>query len=99
MPIEVVDVNLETTMAALPPVVAKVSEKLTPINQSVFLYGWANNMTTISSNRTVAKEIESVIEENRLDEETRGPDIWLSQASRSLVGKEKQRRGANGHAD
>jgi hypothetical protein len=107
LPIEVVDIDLASVRSNLPPVAEKVSEVLTIINQSVFLFGWSTGRTTISSNRTAAKEIEMIIEDTiaspqRLDVQavsagTRGPDIWLSPTSRSLVGKEKQRRGANEH--
>jgi len=91
LPIRVVakeDVRLE----GLPAVAKKVAERLTAINRSVFLYGWASGWTTITSNRTVAKLIESVVEENRTSEEDRGPDLWLCPTARSLVGKEKGRR-------
>jgi hypothetical protein len=97
LPIAVVDVDVTKISARLPSVCKSVSKVLTSINQSVFLSGWAEGRTTISSNRTVAKEIQNAIEENRASDETRGPDIWLTPMSRSLVGKEKQRRGANGH--
>jgi hypothetical protein len=93
LPIKVVEIDIPSITSRLPPVAAKVAENLTAINQSVFLYGWASGRTTISSNGTVAKDIESTIEANRVDEETLGPDIWLSASSRSLVGKEKERRG------
>lgn len=93
LPIKVVDVDIPSMMSSLPPVAKKVAENLTTINQSVFLYGWASGRTTLSSNGTVAKDIENTIEANRVDEDTQGPDIWLSVSSRSLVGKEKQRRG------
>jgi hypothetical protein len=97
LPITVVDVDVSKICARLPSVCEPVLKELTPINQSVFLYGWAEGKTTISSNRTVANKIEHTIEQNRVDEEARGPDIWLTPTSRSLVGKEKQRRGYNGH--
>ncbi|KAE8444873.1 hypothetical protein EG329_014121 [Mollisiaceae sp. DMI_Dod_QoI] len=96
LPIEVVDVDISSMISSLPSSAEKVSENLTPINQSVFLYGWLTHRTTISSNGSVAKDIETTIETNRVDEKTQGPDIWLSASSRSLVGKEKERRGANG---
>jgi hypothetical protein len=104
LPIEVVNIDVPSIRSNLPPVAEKVSEILTTINQSVFLFGWSTDRTTISSNRTVAKEIEAKIDEalascERLDVQsvsagTKGPDIWLCPTSRSLVGKEKQRRGA-----
>jgi hypothetical protein len=95
LPIKVVDVDLPAIKCKLPSSAEEVSKNLTAINQSVFLYGWETGRTTISSNRAVSKDIEITIEGNRVDEEERGPDIWLCPTSRSLVGKEKQRRGAN----
>ncbi|TVY33396.1 UPF0415 protein-like protein, partial [Lachnellula subtilissima] len=92
LPVEVVDVDFAAIKSTLPPSVEKVSEALSDMNQSVFLYGWASGFTTLSSNRAVAKEIESIIEENRMSDEV-GPDIWPC-SLRSLVGKEKERRGA-----
>jgi hypothetical protein len=70
-----------------------VSEILRSVNPSVFFFGWGSGCTTITSNGTVAREIEKTIEENRIAEES-GPNIWIAPASRSLVGKEKERRGA-----
>ncbi|KAL2011515.1 hypothetical protein VTN00DRAFT_4233 [Thermoascus crustaceus] len=71
----------------------KVQEILSDINRSVFLYGWATGMVTISSNRTVVRQIEHTIEENRNgDEELEGPLVWVCDTARSLVGKEKNRR-------
>lgn len=71
----------------------KVQEILSDINRSVFLYGWATEMMTISSNRTVVRQIEHTIEENRDgDDELEGPLVWVCDTARSLVGKEKNRR-------
>ncbi|KAF7930559.1 uncharacterized protein EAE98_004959 [Botrytis deweyae] len=93
LPISIVDVDVTIIKSELPNVVYDVSKVLTGVNQSVFLYGWASRLTTISSNRVVAKEIEATIEANRGSVDVQGPDIWLSPMARSLVGKEKQRRG------
>jgi hypothetical protein len=106
LPIQVVDVDMTAIMFHLPPIAQNVSELLAPINRSVFLYGWATSLTTISSNAVVTREIEKIIEEENeclkkggrvsLSQNIEGPDIWLSSSARSLVGKEKNRRGANG---
>ena len=76
----------------------KVAGRLTVINRSVFLYGWREGVTTVSSNRTVAKLIEGIVEEEMKGEEAgeRGPDVWLCGTARSLVGKEKGRGGGGG---
>ncbi|KAI9703142.1 MAG: hypothetical protein M1836_007707 [Candelina mexicana] len=90
LPIQIVDGHIDTT--TLPATAVAVAENLTAINSSVFLYGWAAGRTTLSSNRTVAKLIETVIEEHRTSEEDVGPDVWLCPTARSLVGKEKNRK-------
>lgn len=63
---------------------------------AVFLYGWAENLTTITSNRVVATEIEQKIIEIKKrggQEQARlkGPRLWVCDIARSLVGKEKGR--------
>ncbi len=45
----------------LPPVARKVKERLTPINQSVFLFGWKEGVTTLSSNRTVVRMMMEIL--------------------------------------
>ncbi|KAF4551130.1 Hypothetical protein D9617_14g075860 [Elsinoe fawcettii] len=75
----------------LPGVGSKVREVLTSINQSVFLYGWSAGHTTVTSNRTVVKAIETVLDQHA-ESEADWPSIWLCPTARSLVGKEKGRR-------
>lgn len=94
IPLQIIDVDVPRLVTQLPPVAEVVAKQLTLINQSVFLYGWHNGLTTISSNRAVAHKIEHLIEAGRDgNEDLRGPGVWLTATSRSLVGKEKQRRG------
>lgn len=92
LPIRVVESQAVIAAAfendGLPPVARKVEERLTPINRSVFLYGWAMGITTLSSNRAVVKMIEGVVEEEV--GEVMGPQMWICGTARSLVGKEKR---------
>ncbi|KAL1886464.1 hypothetical protein Plec18167_000395 [Paecilomyces lecythidis] len=97
LPIRVVDA--ETAISAgwangkLPSVARKVEESLSDINRSVFLYGWSTGIMTISSNRTVVKQIENIVEDNRDgNDELQGPLVWVCDTARSLVGKEKNRK-------
>lgn len=98
LPIIVVDAHAEIDAAIkqkkFPPVIDKITEILTDINYSVFLYGWARDIVTISSNKTVVKQIESTIEDNREDDDDtlEGPRIWVCDTARSLIGKEKNRK-------
>ena len=88
LPIRVEDGTYE--LSALPAVAERVKEELTEINRSVFFYGWTRGWTTVSSNRTVAKLVEAVVE-NEGEEGDVGPMVWLCATARSLVGKEKRR--------
>lgn len=74
----------------LPAIAAQIAEALTEINRSVFIYGWVNGLTTVSSNRSVANAIENMVEKD--GQGARGPEIWLREPARSLLGKEKERR-------
>ena len=84
------DVRNAIRRATLPPVALQVADHLTDINRSVFMYGWMQSTTTVSSNRTVAKQIEAIVEKDGQD--SVGPEIWLREPARSLLGKEKERR-------
>ncbi|OJD17894.1 hypothetical protein AJ78_02066 [Emergomyces pasteurianus Ep9510] len=97
IPIRMVNAHTEIERGwedgGLPPVARKIASQLSDINTSVFLYGWATNLMTISSNRTVAKQIEVLIEENRNgDDDLAGPLVWVCDTARSLVGKDSNRK-------
>ena len=97
IPIRVVDAHAEIQKGwgngCLPKQARKVEAKLSDINTSVFLYGWASGLMTVSSNRTVVKQIETLVEEHRNgDDNVAGPNVWVCDTARSLVGKEHQRR-------
>ncbi|KAI4168397.1 MAG: hypothetical protein LQ343_006406 [Gyalolechia ehrenbergii] len=81
-------------LSQLPPAAKQVKESLTAINQSVFLYGWKTGWTTLTSNRTVVRQIEEIVE--GAQGEQVGPKVWLCRTARSLVGKEKGRRDLKG---
>ncbi|PNS17616.1 UPF0415 protein [Sphaceloma murrayae] len=53
----------------LPAVASTVKETLSPINRSVFMYGWSAGFTTVTSNRTVVKAIETVLEQHASSEQ------------------------------
>lgn len=63
----------------------RVSRKLSQVNRSVFMEGWKRGYTTVTSNRTVAKLIEGQIQEGE-----KGPDLFVLETARSLVGKAKK---------
>lgn len=90
LPICSVNQNQNNIQSNLPQQAELVSKRMTSINRSVFLYGWASEQTTITSNRTVVKQIETDLEKfDGLDEKV-WPKTWLCPTARSLVGKEKR---------
>jgi hypothetical protein len=90
LPIRVVDKDEGECQANLPAEAAHVSRDQTDINKSVFLHGWAAQMTTITSNRTVVKQLESELEQYIDLADGVWPKIWLCPTARSLVGREKR---------
>lgn len=97
LPIQIVpaacsDSDISSAIQAdrLPPVARQVAAQMTDINRSVFMCGWMQGVTTVSSNRTVAKQIEGIVEKEGSG--AMGPEIWLREPARSLLGKEKERR-------
>ncbi|CAK3796754.1 Hypothetical predicted protein [Lecanosticta acicola] len=91
LPIRILDQDEETAMYPnLPPAATAASESMTSINKSVFLYGWATGVTTITSNRTVVKQLESDLDKHESLDDATWPSIWLCPTARSLVGKEKR---------
>jgi hypothetical protein len=79
---------------------AKDSLDLTPINASVFFYGWVRRITTVTSNRTVASALLKATDEildaderqgRGCDVEFVGPLIYSCETARSLIGKAKFR--------
>ncbi|KAF2156572.1 hypothetical protein K461DRAFT_272622 [Myriangium duriaei CBS 260.36] len=89
LPVQVVDKD-SVAADGLPPVASRVRQSLTAINQSVFMYGWSAGITTITSNRTVTKQLDTILDEHA-ESESDWPKIWLCPTARSLVGKEKGR--------
>ncbi|KAL2830001.1 hypothetical protein BDW59DRAFT_29322 [Aspergillus cavernicola] len=96
LPIRIVEakpvIDAEKKQGTLPPMAQKVEELLSDINTSVFMYGWVSEMMTITSNRTVVKQIETMIEVHRDDDNLKGPLIWVCDTARSLIGKERGRK-------
>ncbi|KAF2794279.1 hypothetical protein K505DRAFT_275421 [Melanomma pulvis-pyrius CBS 109.77] len=92
IPIQVVDNNMEETIAKLPAVASRIADELTPLNASIFFYGWAEGLTTLSSNRARARQIDHIINQNGLNDGETGPHVWLCGESRSLIAKHGRRK-------
>jgi hypothetical protein len=88
---------MDTITATLPTVATTIAAELSlslsgHLNKSIFLYGWAEGLTTLSANRGRAKQIENIINEHGLKDGEAGPHIWLCGESRSLIAKHGRRK-------
>ena len=92
LPIRVVPSNIDTLIEKLPAVATRLSVELGALNRAIFLFGWAERLTTLSANRGRARQIETVINEVGLEEGEDGPHIWLCGESRSLIAKHGRRK-------
>lgn len=89
LPIKMVEIPPLTDMTKQKAVHAleESQSDISDLTKSVILYGWITGLTTITSNRTISKQVEDIVESNRKDDDTKGPDIWVCERSRSLLGK------------
>lgn len=101
LPIFTIADGINTASSIPSRVLGRVSGQLSDINRSVFILGWTNAWTTVTSNQAAVKTIESTITEE-LDRAQEGggsgnedgfdgPILWTIDVARSLVGKESGR--------
>ncbi|KAL4732389.1 hypothetical protein ACLX1H_001404 [Fusarium chlamydosporum] len=54
---------------------------------SIFMFGWAAGLTTVTSNKEVRGQIRTWVEANRKNDEELGPQIWRLEVTRNLLAK------------
>ncbi|KAF4472693.1 hypothetical protein FALBO_418 [Fusarium albosuccineum] len=54
---------------------------------SIFMYGWAAGLTTVTSNKEVRGQVRTWVEAHRKDDEEVGPQIWRVDVTRNLLAK------------
>ena len=91
LPIRVVSSNIDTIASRLPAAARKLESEMSRLNASIFFYGWAEGITTLSSNRARARQIDYAINQHGLEDGEAGPHIWLCGESRSLIAKHGRR--------
>lgn len=92
LPIRVAPSDPENITNRLPTVAGIIAKELGTLNKAIFLYGWAEGLTTLSANRGRARQIETILNEHGLEDGEVGPHIWLCGESRSLIAKHGRRR-------
>ncbi len=98
LPIEVLDeawgmerIQRAVKAGELPKVAERVVPEITTPTVSVFSYGWASGYMTITGNKAVRNQISHLIEQHKISDDERGPNVFAIGGSRSLHGKKKER--------
>lgn len=92
LPVRVLEMNEDGYESVLSEEANVVCKDMTPMNRSIFMFGWAAGYTTITSNGEVVKQIEKGLDAFENLEDDVYPSIWLCPMARSLVGKEKRQK-------
>ncbi|KAI8635235.1 hypothetical protein F5Y19DRAFT_469103 [Xylariaceae sp. FL1651] len=89
LPIRIVDSNEDDCQLRLvDPIREKLQALLQP-GRSVFSYGWAKGLTTVTCNALAVKQLEKSLEELPSLGTLEWPSIWAFSSSRPLVGVRK----------
>ena len=99
LPVKVVDWQEHNSQFHLPPAALAVGREMSVNNKSVFLYGWAAERTTLTSNRIIKRQIDRKLEEFQDLPDDVWPSIWVCPIARSLVGREKRGSQRPGQKD
>ncbi|KAF3930544.1 hypothetical protein ABW19_dt0202669 [Dactylella cylindrospora] len=89
LPIKVID-STETELISRNEVAAKIGPELSSVNRSSLFTAWEMGVTIVTTNGSVIKRLEWLIEENRIRDDDAGPKVHLLAIARSLVGKMKR---------
>ncbi|KAK1756404.1 hypothetical protein QBC47DRAFT_379893 [Echria macrotheca] len=99
LPVQIVDdVNLEDvdgliSETQLPPMSLGVARDLSRLNRSVYLYGWAKGITTITGHRGIERQVQLSVATHWArrseGENERPPDIWHRHLGGYLIHRDK----------
>lgn len=81
------DISGAIEACRLPAVARPVLSGMTELNREIFMYGWAEGVTSVTTNNTLTKQVVRLIEERRTSDEEAGPSIWVYRVMRALGGK------------
>ncbi|KAF3910936.1 hypothetical protein ABW20_dc0109852 [Dactylellina cionopaga] len=89
LPITVIDC-FDTQLMSHNPVAAKIGPELSSVNRSSLFAAWELGWTIVTTNGSVVKRLEWLVEENRMKDDDVGPKVYCLAIARSLVGKMKR---------
>ncbi|KAK1828763.1 hypothetical protein QBC39DRAFT_358267 [Podospora conica] len=75
----------------LPPMASQVARDLSPLNRSIYLYGWANGVTTITGHRGIDRQVQLSVATHWTPDpkNKRPPDVWHRLLSGHLFLRDK----------
>ncbi|KAK4178132.1 hypothetical protein QBC36DRAFT_386152 [Triangularia setosa] len=83
------DVPSLISSGRLPPMALGVSGDLSFLNRSVYLYGWANDITTITGHRGIERQVQLSIASHWTRDPDAPPDIWHRHLGGYLIHRDK----------
>ncbi|KAJ6261871.1 LOW QUALITY PROTEIN: hypothetical protein Dda_2670 [Drechslerella dactyloides] len=89
LPITVIE-SLEHELTATNAIAARIGPELSAVNRSSLFTAWQLGWTIVTTNGSVVKRLEWLVEENRMSDGDVGPRVHLLAIARSLVGKMKK---------
>ncbi|KAF3908475.1 hypothetical protein ABW21_db0204063 [Orbilia brochopaga] len=89
LPITVLD-TLEHELTSHNAIAARIGSELSSVNRSSLFTAWQLDWTIVTTNGSVVKRLEWLVEENRVCDGDVGPRVHLLAIARSLVGKMKK---------
>ncbi|KAI1488784.1 hypothetical protein F5X96DRAFT_50847 [Biscogniauxia mediterranea] len=89
LPIRIVDANENNCQSRFSPEVSKKLSVLLNPGRSVFAYGWARGITTLTCNAVAIKQLEKELEKLSSLGGLEWPSMWAFPTSRPLVGTPK----------
>ncbi|KAI1209021.1 uncharacterized protein F4807DRAFT_428530 [Annulohypoxylon truncatum] len=92
LPISIIDVNEDNCRHRLTGPIKKTLETVLNPGRSVFSYGWASGLTTLTCNSVIVKQLEKDLEKLPTLEDLPWPSIWAFPTSRPFVGKPRNSR-------
>ncbi|KAI1382399.1 hypothetical protein F4677DRAFT_25065 [Hypoxylon crocopeplum] len=92
LPIGIVDMNEDDCQSRLTDPIKKKLETVMNPGRSVFSYGWASGLTTMTCNSVVIKQLEKDLEQLPTLGDVPWPSIWAFPTSRPFVGVPKATR-------
>ncbi|KAL2123616.1 hypothetical protein VTJ04DRAFT_4071 [Mycothermus thermophilus] len=92
--VDVTDVDSAVTAGILPPMASGVARDLSPLNRSVYCYGWMHRLTTVTGHRGIERQVTLAVARHWDRNDPRNdvpPDVWHRHLGGYLIHRDKPR--------